>query len=35
MKHIDPVCGMIVKEEKAKATFDYNGKPTTFVVITV
>jgi len=26
MKHIDPVCGMIVKEEKAKATFEYNGK---------
>ncbi|BAL80316.1 YHS domain-containing protein [Caldisericum exile] len=26
MKHIDPVCGMIVKEETAKVTFEYNGK---------
>ncbi len=26
MKHIDPVCGMIVKEDSAKGTFEYNGK---------
>ncbi len=26
MKHIDPVCGMVVKEETAKATYDYKGK---------
>ena len=26
MKHIDPVCGMVVKEETAKAKYEYNGK---------
>jgi Cu+-exporting ATPase len=26
MKHIDPVCGMVVKEETAKATYEYHGK---------
>jgi Cu+-exporting ATPase len=26
MKHLDPVCGMIVKEEKAFGTFEYKGK---------
>jgi len=26
MKHIDPVCGMIVKEETAKGSFEYKGK---------
>lgn len=26
MKHIDPVCVMIVKEDSAKGTFEYNGK---------
>lgn len=25
MKHIDPVCGMVVKEEKS-LNFEYNGK---------
>jgi YHS domain-containing protein len=26
MKHIDPVCGMVVKEETAKGSYDYKGK---------
>jgi Cu+-exporting ATPase len=26
VKHIDPVCGMVVKEESAKGTFEYDGK---------
>jgi Cu+-exporting ATPase len=26
MKHIDPVCGMVVKDETANATYDFNGK---------
>ena len=26
MKHSDPVCGMVVKEETAKGNFDYKGK---------
>ncbi len=26
MKHIDPVCEMVIKEEEAKAKYDYNGK---------
>ncbi len=26
MKHIDPVCGMVVKEETAKGTYEYGGK---------
>jgi Cu+-exporting ATPase len=26
MKHIDPVCGMIVKEENAEGSFEYKGK---------
>lgn len=26
MKHLDPVCGMVVKEENAKGTYEYNGK---------
>ncbi|ACI17522.2 MAG TPA: YHS domain-containing protein [Coprothermobacter proteolyticus] len=25
MKHIDPVCGMVVKEETAKGTYEYKG----------
>lgn len=26
MKHIDPVCGMIIKEENAEGSFEYKGK---------
>jgi len=26
MKHIDPVCGMVVKEESAKGKYEWNGK---------
>jgi YHS domain-containing protein len=26
MKHIDPVCGMVVKEESAKGKCEWNGK---------
>lgn len=25
MKHIDPVCGMIVNEENAREKYDYKG----------
>lgn len=26
MKHIDPVCGMVVKEEDAREKYEYKGK---------
>jgi len=31
MKHIDPVCGMVVKEETAKGTYEYKAPHITSV----